>query len=185
MSPYKYTIDGKVDKVEQAIKRIQLGALSPEPFYVCYSGGKDSKVLRRLMEMSNTNYELHYNMTTVDHPSVVREILDDKGIIVDKPRYKDGKQKTMWNLIVKTKRPPTRLCRYCCAELKEGGGKGRICITGVRKAESANRKLNGGEVKIINGAKAQKTMIENKIEGNFDLTPKGGIVMNLDNNENR
>ena len=185
MALLEHTIYGNINKVDQAIKRIQLGALSTEPLYVCYSGGKDSKVLRRLMEMSDTNYELHYNMTTVDHPSVVREILDDKGIIVDKPRYKDGKQKTMWNLIVKTKRPPTRLCRYCCAELKEGGGNGRICITGVRKAESANRKLNGGEVKIINGVKAQKTMIENKIEGDFDLTPKGGIVMNLDNNENR
>ncbi len=88
-------------------------------------------------------------------------------------------------LDVAKKMPPTRLCRYCCAELKEGGGKGRICITGVRKAESVNRKLNGGEVKIINGVKAQKTMIDNKIEGDFDLTPKGGIVMNLDNNENR
>lgn len=185
MSLIEYTLDGKVNKVELALKRIRLGALSPEPFYVCYSGGKDSKVLRRLMEMSNTNYELHYNMTTVDHPSVVREILDDKTIIVDKQRYSDGKQKTMWNLIVKKKIPPTRICRYCCAELKEGGGKGRICITGVRKDESVNRKLNGGEVKIINGVKAQKTMIENKIEGDFDLTPKGGIVMNLDNNENR
>lgn len=49
MSLIEYTIDGKVDKVELALKRIQLGALSPEPFYVCYSGGKDSKVLRRLM----------------------------------------------------------------------------------------------------------------------------------------
>ena len=43
MSLLEYTIDGKVDKVEQAINRIQLGALSPEPLYVCYSGGKDSK----------------------------------------------------------------------------------------------------------------------------------------------
>lgn len=185
MSLIEYTLDGKIDKVELALKRIKLGALSQEPFFVCYSGGKDSKVLRRLMDMSDTNYELHYNMTTVDHPSVVREILDDKEVIVDKQRYSNGKQKTMWNLIVKKKMPPTRLCRYCCAELKEGGGKGRICITGVRKAESVNRKLNGGEVKIINGVKAQKTMIDNKIEGDFDLTPKGGIVMNLDNNENR
>lgn len=185
MALLEYTIDGKVDKVEQAIKRIQLGALSPEPLYVCYSGGKDSKVLRRLMEMSGVAHELHYNLTTVDIPSVVREILDDKEVTVDKARYPDGKQKTMWNLIVKKKMPPTRLCRYCCAELKEGGGKGRICITGVRKSESVNRKLNGGEVKIINGIKAQKTMIENKIEGDFDLTPKGGLVMNLDNNENR
>ena len=44
MALLEYTIDGKVDKVEQAIKRIQLGALSTEPLFVCYSGGKDSKI---------------------------------------------------------------------------------------------------------------------------------------------
>lgn len=185
MALIEYQVDRKINKVDNAIKTIQLANLSNEPLYVCYSGGKDSKVVRRLMEMSGVPHELHYNLTTVDIPSVVREIINDKDVIVDKARYNDGKQKTMWNLIVKKHLPPTRLCRYCCAELKEGGGKGRICITGVRKAESVNRKLNGGEVKIINGVKAQKTMIENKIEGDFDLTPKGGIVMNLDNNENR
>lgn len=123
MSLIEETLYGKVNKVEQAIERVKLGALSPEPLYVCYSGGKDSKVLRRIVEMAEVPHELHYNLTTVDHPSVVREILDDKSIIVGKPRYKDGKQKTMWNLIVKKKMPPTRICRYCCAELKEGGGK--------------------------------------------------------------
>ena len=185
MSLIEYTLDGKIDKVAQAVERVKLGALSPEPLYVCYSGGKDSKVLRRIVEMAEVNHELHYNLTTVDHPSVVREILDDKNIIVDKQRYSDGKQKTMWNLIVKKKMPPTRLCRYCCAELKEGGGQGRICVTGVRKAESTNRKLNGGAVKIINGNKAMKTAQDNEIVGDFDTTPKGGIVMNLDNDENR
>lgn len=185
MSLIEYTIDGKINKVAQAVERVKLGALSPEPLYVCYSGGKDSKVLRRIVEMAEVNYELHYNLTTVDHPSVVREILDDKGVIVEKSRYKDGKQKTMWNLIVKNKVPPTRLCRYCCAELKEAGGKGRICVTGVRKAESTNRKLNGGAVKILNGNKAMNTAQDNKIVGDFDTTPKGGLVMNLDNDENR
>lgn len=165
MSLIEYTLDGKVDKVEQAIKRIQLGALSPEPLYVCYSGGKDSKVLRRLMEMSGVQYELHYNMTTVDIPSVVREILNDKEVTVDKARYADGRQKTMWNLIVKKHLPPTRLCRYCCAELKEGGGKGRICVTGVRKAESVRRAKQGAEAKI--------------------LTKSGATILNLDNDEHR
>lgn len=185
MSLIEYTLDGKIDKVQQAVERVKLGALSPEPLYVCYSGGKDSKVLRRIVEMAEVNHELHYSLTTVDHPSVVREILDDKGVIVDKPRYKDGKQITMWNLIIKKKMPPTRLCRYCCAELKEGGGQGRICVTGVRKAESTNRKLNSGAVKIINGNKAMKTAQDNEIVGDFDTTPKGGLVMNLDNDENR
>lgn len=103
MSLIEYTLEGKINKVEQAIERVKLGALSPEPLYVCYSGGKDSKVLRRIVEMADVPHEFYYNLTTVDHPSVVREILDDKAIIVEKPRYKDGKQKTMWNLIVKKK----------------------------------------------------------------------------------
>lgn len=165
MSLIEYTIDGKIDKVEQAIKRIQLGALSPEPLYVCYSGGKDSKVLRRLMEMSGVQYELHYNMTTVDIPSVVREILNDRDVIVDKAMYADGRQKTMWNLIVKNHFPPTRLCRYCCSQLKEVGGKGRICVTGVRKAESVRRAKQGAEAKI--------------------LTKSGATILNLDNDEHR
>lgn len=29
--------------------------------------------------------------------------------------------------------------RYCCAELKENGGKGRLRVTGVRKAESTDK----------------------------------------------
>lgn len=149
MSLLEYTIYGKIDKVEQAIKRIQLGALSPEPLYVCYSGGKDSKVLRRLMEMSGVSYELHYNLTTVDIPSVVREILDDKDVIVDKARYSDGRQKTMWNLIVKKHMPPTRICRYCCAELKESSGVGRICVTGVRASESIRRAKQSAQAKIF------------------------------------
>ena len=30
--------------------------------------------------------------------------------------------------------------RYCCRELKEKGGEGRFCVTGVRKAESVRRR---------------------------------------------
>lgn len=165
MALIEYQFDRKINKVENAIKTIQLANLSNEPLYVCYSGGKDSKVVRRLMEMSGVPHELHYNLTTVDIPSVVREIINDKDVIVDKARYNDGKQKTMWNLIVKKKMPPTRICRYCCAELKEGGGKGRICVTGVRKAESIRRAKQGAEAKILKSGNA--------------------IILNLDNDDDR
>ena len=49
----------------------------------------------------------------------------------------------MWNLIPRKLMPQTRLVRYCCAELKEGGGKGRWIATGVRWAESQKRKSRG------------------------------------------
>lgn len=165
MALIEYQLDRKINKVENAIKTIQLANLSTEPLHVCYSGGKDSKVVRRLMEMSGVPHELHYNLTTVDIPSVVREILDDKEVIVDKARYADGKQKTMWNLIVKKHMPPTRLCRYCCAELKEVGGIGKICVTGVRKAESVRRAKQGAETKILKSGKA--------------------LILNLDNDDDR
>lgn len=167
MALIEYRLDGAVNKVENAIKRIQLANLSEEPLYVCYSGGKDSKVIRHLMGMSGVPHELHYNITTVDIPSVVREILDDKEVIVDKARFADGTQKTMWNLIVKKHMPPTRICRYCCAELKEQGGQGRIKVTGVRAAESVRRAKQAGTAKIL------------------DNKGSGIIIHNMDNDESR
>ena len=167
MALIEYRLDETVNKVETAIKRIQLANLSEEPLYVCYSGGKDSKVIRRLMEMSGVPHELHYNLTTVDIPSVVREIMDDKEVIVEKARYADGTQKTMWNLIVKKHMPPTRICRYCCAELKEQGGQGRIKVTGVRAAESVRRAKQAGTAKIL------------------DNKGSGIIIHNMDNDESR
>lgn len=166
MALIEYRLDGTVNKVENAIKRIQLANLSKEPLYVCYSGGKDSKVIRHLMGMSGVPHELHYNLTTVDIPSVVMEIMDDKEVIVEKARYADGTQKTMWNLIVKKHMPPTRICRYCCSELKEASGKGRICVTGVRAAESVSRAKKAGEAKIFGGKGVE-------------------VIHNMDNDENR
>ncbi len=67
--------------------------------------------------------------------------LEEKGIKceVDKHIHPDGTRTTMWNLIPRKLIPPTRTVRYCCAELKEGGGKGRFIATGVRWAESVAR----------------------------------------------
>ena len=48
--------------------------------------------------------------------------------------------KTMWQLIEKHGMPPMRQRRYCCSELKEGGGSGRVVALGVRWAESSRRR---------------------------------------------
>lgn len=45
-------------------------------------------------------------------------------------------------------------CRYCCDELKEGGGKGRIVVTGVRWEESSRRKHSRGLLELNNNTKA-------------------------------
>ena len=65
----------------------------------------------------------------------------------------DKHDTTMWKLIVKKGMPPTRMVRYCCDELKEGGGRGRIVITGVRWEESTKRKNNRGLLELNNYTK--------------------------------
>ena len=49
----------------------------------------------------------------------------------------------MWNLITTKMIPPTRLARYCCSELKETGCANRMIATGVRWAESNQRRERG------------------------------------------
>lgn len=130
-------------KVEVAIERLKL--FEPEEgYYLCFSGGKDSVVVKALADMAGVKYDAHYNHTSVDPPELIRFIKDiHPDVKIEYPRYKDGERITMWNLIPKKKMPPTRIVRYCCQYLKESGGEGRFCITGVRNAESAKRKLNG------------------------------------------
>lgn len=131
-------------KVEVAIERLKL--FEPEEgYYLCFSGGKDSVVVKALADMAGVKYDAHYNHTSVDPPELIQFIKNvHPDVKIEYPRYKDGERITMWNLIPKKKMPPTRIMRYCCQYLKESGGEGRFCITGVRHAESAKRKLRGG-----------------------------------------
>ena len=115
-----------------------------KPAILCYSGGKDSDVLLHLAEtfLKPSEYELLNSHTTVDAPETVYHIrdvvkrLNDKGITasIQYPEH------TMWQLIVEKQIPPTRLARYCCAELKETSTPNRLALLGVREAESVKRR---------------------------------------------
>ena len=66
-----------------------------------------------------------------------------------------------------------RKIRYCCADFKENTGHlGERLITGVRKAESVNRKANQGIITIPKPKSNLKKEVENN--ENFSLTVKGG-----------
>lgn len=172
------------EKERIAIERLKAFEPDDEPYYLCYSGGKDSDCIRILAALADVSHEIHHNLTNVDAPETIYYIKSIPGVIIDKATYKDGSPKTMWNLIPRKKLPPTRLMRYCCSELKEQGGKGRLKITGVRWAESIKRRDNGGVVKIIGKPKTvQQYMTENGV--NFQSTKQGGVVLNLDNAESR
>jgi len=168
MALIEYTLEGKIDKVKTAIERIKLFDPSQSeslqdlaPYYVAYSGGKDSDVLRILFELSGVRYDLVHNHTTVDAPETVYYIRTIPNVIISRPQI------SMWDLIIKKGMPPTRIVRYCCEHLKERGGQGRFVATGVRWAESVNRKNNRNSLEVV--------------------TPKAKnkIVLNADNAENR
>lgn len=82
--------------------------------------------------------------------------------------------------------PPTRLRRYCCADLKECNGQGRIVVTGVRWAESVRRKNLHGVVNIRGRIKTTRKLAD-KVAANYRVPEKAQdtIVMNDDNDPAR
>ena len=180
---HQLNMHGK-DKVQVAIERLQ--AFEPtEGYYLAFSGGKDSVVIKKLADLAGVKYDAHYRVTSVDPPELVQFIKKEHpDVSKDRPLDKDGKQITMWNLIPRKKMPPTQVMRYCCKDLKEDGGNGRLTITGVRWAESSNRRNNQGGVTVY---KRNKDVIETlKGSVNFTETPRGGgVVLTNDNEESR
>lgn len=171
MSLIEYTLDGKIDKVQQAIERLK--AFEPEDGYiVADSGGKDSTCVYALAKMAGVKHEPVYSVTSVDPPELVRFIKKNHpDTRFQHSHYADGKVKTMFTLIRDHKILPTRLIRYCCADLKEQENKGRLTVTGVRWAESINRKKNQALVSVFGETKKTKK--------------KGHIIYNDDNDEAR
>lgn len=178
---YQLNIHGK-DKVQVAIDRLKAFE-PPEGYWLAFSGGKDSVVIKKLADMAEVKYDAHYCLTSVDPPELVQFIKSFDDVKISIPKDKDGNQITMWNLIPKKKYPPTRIARYCCKYLKEEQSNGRMTITGVRWAESANRKRNQGAVTVMKG---KKHSLDELIEsGNFSVTDRGGVVLNNDNEQSR
>jgi len=168
---HQINLDGK-DKVQVAIDRFK--AFEPEEgYFLAFSGGKDSVVIKALADMAGVKYDAHYSITTVDPPALVKFIKTFPDVQMDSSYDNDGKRITMWNLIPNKLMPPTRLVRYCCEKLKESSGQGRITVTGARWDESSNRKNNQGLITFPR--KSKKTLME--LEGfgaNFTKTDRGG-----------
>lgn len=172
-----------LDKVEKAIKRLQLYE-PPEGYYLCFSGGKDSVVIKALADMAGVKYDAHYSISSVDPPELVRFIKDKHpDVIFDRHYDKEGRPVTMWSLIAKNTMPPTRVVRYCCEYLKETGGKGRLKVTGVRWDESTKRKKAHSEVTFAD-KKTAKIVAQELDEMDYLSTPNGRVALRLDNREN-
>ena len=144
-----------MDLEQKSIERLKLASemslkYYKQPLIITTSGGKDSDICLHLAKASGIPYEVQHNLTTADAPQTIYHVRDQfrrlelEGVkcTVNLPYYK-GVRTSMWALIPQKLMPPTRLARYCCQVLKEGGGKGRMITTGVRWAESNARKERG------------------------------------------
>ena len=156
-----------------AIERLQAASqMSLEyyglPLVITDSGGKDSQVCKELALRAGIPFEVMHNHTTADAPETVRFVrseakrFEDLGIkyTINMPTYK-GQRVSMWSLIPQKLMPPTRMVRYCCAVLKETGGAGRFITTGVRWAESANRKNSRGIYEKSSPDKERRIILNN------------------------
>lgn len=120
------------DRVATAIDRLKM--FEPhEGYYLAYSGGKDSDTVLALAKMAGVKFDAHYNLTTVDPPELVYHVRRHPEVVIERPAI------TMWQLIKKKGFLPSRWIRYCCSELKERGGSGRVVMTGIRAMESIKR----------------------------------------------
>ena len=165
MALIEQTLFGKIDKVQTAIDRLRAFEPKDRPYWLAFSGGKDSCVILELAKMAGVKFEAHYNVTSVDPPELVRFVKKvHPEVSFDIPHDKNGKPISMWSLLKSRCTPPTRVARYCCEKLKESSGEGTITITGVRWAESFKRKENHGVITV----KGRK-----------------GVILNDDNDETR
>lgn len=105
-----------------------------EGYWLGFSGGKDSVCILHLARLAQVKFDAHYSMTTCDPPELVRFIRDRfPSVSIEKP------PQSIWQMIPKWGFP-TRKNRWCCHELKERGGAGRLVMTGIRSEESNARK---------------------------------------------
>jgi len=127
------TLFGVENKVDIAIERLKMYEPT-EGYYLAFSGGKDSIVIKALAGIAGVKYDAHHSLTTIDPPELMyymRQYHSD--VKIDRP-----KKPFLVRLVENGF--PQRQRRWCCKEYKERGGHGRLVVTGVRAAESPARR---------------------------------------------
>lgn len=129
------------DKVERAINLLRMYQPKDRPYYGCFSGGKDSCVIKEIARLGEINVVWHYNVTTIDPPELVRFIKREHGDVewgIPPENFFKVALRTGF---------PTRRARWCCEVFKESRSpEGSVLVMGVRAAESVRRRKAWGEV---------------------------------------
>jgi len=114
---------------------------SDGPYWLAYSGGKDSDVLLDLAKRSGVPFQAHYNFVPIDPPELrqhIREMMKDPAnwLSMNMP------VKSLRRAIIGTKAKPVmplRNRRLCCEVLKERNAPNATMLVGVRWEESQRR----------------------------------------------
>ncbi len=123
--------------IETSIETLRHYVPEDGPYYGCFSGGKDSCVIKRIAEMAGVPVVWHYNVTTIDPPELVYFIKREH------PDVKFVRPRRNFFTAMLTKGFPTRRHRWCCEEFKESKSPaGARLILGIRAAESPRRAKN-------------------------------------------
>ena len=111
-------------------------------YYLAFSGGKDSQALYHVAKLAGVKFKAHMNFTSVDPPQIIRFVRKYyPDVITHSPI------KSIYQIAVEKEILPSRNIRWCCADLKETAGAGKVTLIGIRKKESARRaKRNEVEV---------------------------------------
>lgn len=103
-------------------------------YFLAFSGGKDSQALYHIAELAGVQFKAHFSPTSVDPPAVIRFI---------RKQYPDVEflklKESIYSIAIRKGLLPTRRVRWCCEELKEHTGAGKVTLIGIRKAESPRR----------------------------------------------
>jgi phosphoadenosine phosphosulfate reductase len=148
LPPMEQPLDRKIElaiKLLQGYEEMAL-QLSPDGFYLAFSGGKDSIVIKELAKMACVKFKPWYNQTTIDPPELIYYMQEHHKDV----EWNRAKMNMCEYLAFAGKGPPTRINRWCCQIYKEGGGDGLFKIIGVRASESARRKAGWSQVVLNN-----------------------------------
>lgn len=125
-------------------ERIALKYDRDDGFYLAFSGGKDSQALYHVAKMAGVKFKAHMNFTSVDPPQVIRFVRKHYPDVVT-----HAPEKSIYQLAIERGILPSKRIRWCCSDLKETAGAGKVTLIGIRKRESA-RRARRNEVEVSN-----------------------------------
>lgn len=120
-------------KVDEAVGLLRVLG---EGGVVCFSGGKDSIVLKDIARRAGITCSVVYSVTTIDPPELIYYIREHHADVT----WRRQPMHMLQYMVDSGKGLPSRWCRWCCEKYKENTGNGATKIIGVRAEESNRRK---------------------------------------------